>query len=77
MVSFFVNGLTGIPGVEIGDALSWKSDRVSLEDVSSLDNINFEPLLNTAQSYASKLIDRGLEPRFLYRFIVLSSTFTS
>ncbi|MEA5574389.1 hypothetical protein [Calothrix sp. UHCC 0171] len=62
MVSFFVNGLTGIPGVEIGDALSWKSDQVSLEDVSSLDNINFEPLLNTAQSHASKVIDREIAP---------------
>ncbi|MEM7592361.1 MAG: hypothetical protein AAF383_12705 [Cyanobacteria bacterium P01_A01_bin.83] len=62
MISFFINGLTGIPGVEIGDALSWKSDQVCLKDASTLGHINFEPLLNTAQSYASKLIDTEITP---------------
>lgn len=62
MISFFVNGLTGIPGVEIGDALSWKSDQICLKDASNLEHINFETLLNTANSHASKLIDTEITP---------------
>ena len=62
MVSFFVNGLTGIPGVEIGDALSWKSDQICLKDASILSHINFDLLLDTAHSYASKLIDTEITP---------------
>ncbi|NJN11594.1 MAG: hypothetical protein HC815_27920 [Richelia sp. RM1_1_1] len=62
MVSFFINGLTGITGVEIGDALSWKSDQIYLKDASNLSQINFESLLNTANSHASKLIDIEITP---------------
>ncbi|NJL79563.1 MAG: hypothetical protein HC917_13260 [Richelia sp. SM2_1_7] len=62
MISFFINALTGIPGVEIGDALSWKSDQICLKDASNLAHINFEPLLNTANSHASKLIDTEITP---------------
>lgn len=62
MVSFFVNGLTGIPGVDIGDALSWKSDQICLKDASNLSHLNFEPLLDTVNSHASKLIDIEITP---------------
>ena len=33
-----------------------------MKDASNLEHINFEPLLNTANSHASKLIDTEITP---------------
>ena len=62
MVTFFVNGITGVPGVEIGDALSWKSDQMPLNSVNPLQEVQFEKLLDIASEYASKLIDAEITP---------------
>ncbi|NES22284.1 MAG: hypothetical protein F6K41_26025 [Symploca sp. SIO3E6] len=62
MVSFFINGITGVAGVEIGDALSWESDRIPLAEIDSLKEINGEQLLSIAQNWSSQVIDTEITP---------------
>ncbi|MGK7877599.1 MAG: hypothetical protein AB4426_31155 [Xenococcaceae cyanobacterium] len=62
MVSFFVNGLTGVAGVEIGDALLWSSDRIDVNSTSDRPQINFEQLLNIGEKKAVQLIDTEITP---------------
>ncbi|NET59995.1 MAG: hypothetical protein F6K47_28760 [Symploca sp. SIO2E6] len=62
MVSFFINGITGVAGVDIGDALSWESDRIPLAEIDSIREINGEQLLSIAQNWASQVIDTEITP---------------
>ncbi|MGB7440111.1 MAG: hypothetical protein WA919_03515 [Coleofasciculaceae cyanobacterium] len=62
MVSFFINGITGVCGVEIGDALSWQSDQMPIPEINPIAELNFEQLLRAAKSNAQQLIEAEITP---------------
>ncbi len=64
MVSFWVNGITGVTGVDLGDALLWTVDRIaspSIEEQTAT-AINYEQLLQIGSQHSEQLIDRELIP---------------
>ena len=61
MISFFINELTGVSPVEIGDALLWKSDWIAVDDTSLPQSQTDEFLSILIQKQAEDLIRRDLE----------------
>jgi hypothetical protein len=62
MVSFWVNGITGVTGVELGDALLWTVDRTATPSIDEQTNMNFEQLLQIGSHHSEQLIERELLP---------------
>jgi ribosomal protein L36 len=62
MVSFWVNGITGVTGVELGDALLWTVDRTATPPIDEQTNTNFEQLLQIGSQHSERLIERELLP---------------
>jgi hypothetical protein len=60
MVSFWVNGITGVTGVELGDALLWTVDRTATPAIDEQTNIDFEQLLQIGKKHSEQLIEREL-----------------
>jgi hypothetical protein len=59
LASFWLNGLTGVAGVDVGDALLWSSDRTSIPEDIELDAALVWPL---AQQVAREAIEREIAP---------------
>lgn len=59
LASFWLNGLTGVAGVDVGDALLWKSDRTAIPEDVKLDASVIWPL---AQQVAREEIEREIVP---------------
>lgn len=59
LVSFWLNGLTGVAGVDVGDALLWSSDRTSIPEDVKLDAALVWPI---AQQVAREEIEREIVP---------------
>jgi hypothetical protein len=62
MVSFWVNGITGVTGVNLDDALLWKVDRISPPPIEEQINFDLEQLLEICQEHSEQLIERELNP---------------
>jgi hypothetical protein len=62
MVSFFVNGITGVSGINIGSALSWKSDRIEMPSEEERLNLDYEHLWAISQQTASEYIEEEIKP---------------
>ena len=64
MVSNWVNGVTGVTGVDLGDALLWMVDRIespSIEEKTAT-ALNYEELLQIGSQHSEQLIERELIP---------------
>ena len=62
MVSFWVNGITGVTGVDLGDALLWTVDRIATPPIEEETALNFEQLLQIGSQYSEQVIERELTP---------------
>ena len=71
MLSFFINGITGVTGVSIGDALMWASDLVEsncllpgadLKSNDSYPEIDWDNLLAICQQTATDAIELEIAP---------------
>ncbi|MGB5632015.1 MAG: hypothetical protein WBM86_04435, partial [Waterburya sp.] len=62
MVSNWVNGVTGVTGVDLGDALLWTVDRIAPPSIEEGIALNYEQLLQIGSQYSEQLIDRELIP---------------
>jgi hypothetical protein len=62
LVSFFVNGLTGVAGMDVSQALAWASDRIMASEEEIRECLDFDQVLTTLHAYAPQLIDRELKP---------------
>jgi hypothetical protein len=60
LVSFIINELTGVTPVEIGDALFWESDRISVDNQSTPLSIPIEELLKLIEHQSAILIGTSL-----------------
>ena len=61
LVSFIINELTGVTEVEIGDALFWESDRISVDNQHSKPLLPVEELSGLIEKTAARLIKAELE----------------
>ena len=59
LVSFWLNGLTGVSGVDVGTALLWSSDRIGIPEDVELDS---SLIWDIAQQVAQEAIERQIEP---------------
>ncbi len=71
MLSFFINGITGVTGVEIGDALMWSDDLIESErllpllenqDQSCYPEVDWDFLLAICQGRSQQLIEQEIQP---------------
>ncbi|MGK7914552.1 MAG: hypothetical protein AB4038_03275, partial [Prochloraceae cyanobacterium] len=62
MVSFWVNGITGVTGVDLGDALLWTVDRIASGPTEERAALNYEQLLQIGSQHSEQLIERELLP---------------
>ncbi len=62
MVSFWVNGITGVTGVDLGDALLWTVDRIESPSIEEGTALNYEQLLQIGSQHSEQLIERELIP---------------
>ena len=62
MVSFWLNGITGVTGVDLGNALLWTVDRRSSPSIEETQTINYEKLLQIGMQHSEQLIERELIP---------------
>ncbi len=62
MVSFWVNGITGVTGVDLGDALLWTVDRIASPPEEEQMALNYEQLLQIGSQHSEQLIERELIP---------------
>ncbi|MDJ0594298.1 MAG: hypothetical protein QNJ72_30705 [Pleurocapsa sp. MO_226.B13] len=62
MVSFWVNGITGVTGVDLGDALLWTVDRIESPSIEEVPPLNYEQLLQIGSQHSEQLIERELIP---------------
>ena len=62
MVSFWINGITGVTGVDLGDALLWTVDRRSSPSIEDQEAINYPELLQIGLQHSEQLIERELIP---------------
>ena len=62
MVSFWVNGITGVTGVDLGDALLWTVDRIAPPLIEDGQALNYEELLQIGSQHSEQLIERELIP---------------
>ncbi|NJO99045.1 MAG: hypothetical protein HC764_26165 [Pleurocapsa sp. CRU_1_2] len=60
MVSFWVNGITGVTGVDLGDALLWTVDRQSPPSIEDGTVIDYPELLQIGSQHSEQLIEREL-----------------
>ncbi|MGL5035866.1 MAG: hypothetical protein ACRC6M_18930 [Microcystaceae cyanobacterium] len=60
MISFFINGLTGVAPVDIGDALLWQSDRISVNPHTQLAIISSDELTPIIEKFSSQQITENL-----------------
>ena len=60
MVSFWINGITGVTGVDLGDALLWTVDRRSSPSIEDQEAINYPELLQIGTQHSERLIEREL-----------------
>ncbi|UXE58744.1 MAG: hypothetical protein KA717_22300 [Woronichinia naegeliana WA131] len=60
MISFFVNGLTGVAPVEIGDALLWQSDRIAIDPQYQPQIISIEELTPIIEKISGNMITENL-----------------
>ncbi|MBD0389698.1 MAG: hypothetical protein ICV54_25145 [Nostoc sp. C3-bin3] len=61
LVSFIINELTGVTPVEIGDALFWESDRISVDDQETPLSIPIDELLKLIEHQSAILIGTSLD----------------
>lgn len=61
MVSFIINSQTGVTPVEIGSALFWSADRISVDNQQPTKAIPFEELSFLIEKQSAKLIQAELE----------------
>ncbi|MBD2682916.1 MULTISPECIES: hypothetical protein [Nostoc] len=61
LVSFIINELTGVTPVEIGDALFWESDRISVDDQETPLSIPIDELLKLIEHQSAILVGTSLE----------------
>jgi hypothetical protein len=61
LVSFIINELTGVTPVDIGDALFWESDRISVDDQQTPLSIPIEELLKLIEHQSAILIGTSLD----------------
>jgi hypothetical protein len=61
MVSFIINELTGVTPVEIGDALFWEADRISVDNQQPRAAMPVEELSSLIEKTSAKLIRAELE----------------
>ncbi|RKZ48151.1 MAG: hypothetical protein DRR16_14810 [Candidatus Parabeggiatoa sp. nov. 3] len=61
LVSFFLNALTGVAPIEIGDALLWESDRMAVVEESPELSVSFETLSGIIENISQSLIEDELE----------------
>jgi hypothetical protein len=59
LASFWLNGVTGVAGVDVGHALLWESDRIPIPEGVALDGFAIWPL---AQQVAREEIEREIAP---------------
>ena len=59
LASFWLNGLTGVAGVDVGNALLWESDRTEVPFDVEWDN---SLVWNIAQQVAEEAIEREIKP---------------
>ncbi len=62
MVSFWVNGVTGVAGVDIGDALLWTVDRIAPPPSEEQMAVEWGHLLEICSHHGSQLIEQELIP---------------
>ncbi len=62
MVSFWINGITGVTGVDLGDALLWTVDRICSPSIEEQTAINYPELLQIGTQHSQQLIERELIP---------------
>ncbi len=62
MVSFWVNGITGVTGVDLGDALLWTVDRIASPPPEEVTALNYSQLLLIGSQHSEQLIERELIP---------------
>ncbi|MGK7916371.1 MAG: hypothetical protein AB4038_12655 [Prochloraceae cyanobacterium] len=62
MVSFWVKGITGVTGVDLGDALLWTVDRIASPPIEEVPALDFEQLLQIGSQHSEQLIERELIP---------------
>jgi len=56
MISFIINELTGVTPVEIGDALFWEADRISVDNQQLSPSMPVESLSSLIEKQSAKLI---------------------
>lgn len=61
MVSFFVNELTGVAPVDIGDALLWEADRIEIAEGMAQSAVAFEKLSQAIAKTAERFVDKDIE----------------
>ncbi|BAY67132.1 hypothetical protein NIES22_72950 (plasmid) [Calothrix brevissima NIES-22] len=61
LVSFIINELTGVTPVEIGDALFWESDRISIDNQETPLSMPLDELLKLIEHQSAILIGTSLE----------------
>ena len=62
MVSFWINGITGVTGVDLGNALLWTVDRICSPSIEEQTGINYPELLQIGSQHSKQLIERELIP---------------
>jgi hypothetical protein len=62
MTSFFINGITGCPGVDVGDALLWETDRIEADIEENPIAISVEELSRIIEKTAKQAVNREIEP---------------
>ncbi|NJK55962.1 MAG: hypothetical protein HC939_08165 [Pleurocapsa sp. SU_5_0] len=62
MVSFWLNGITGVTGVNLGDALLWTVDRIASPPIEESPDLNYPELLQIGTQHCERLIERELIP---------------
>jgi ribosomal protein L36 len=62
MVSFWLNGVTGVTGVDLGDALLWTVDRIASSSIDENPMLNYPELLQIGTQHSERLIERELIP---------------
>ncbi len=60
LVSFWVNGLTGVRGVDVGDALLWSSDRYDLMEIEDIPDVDWQSLSQIAQTASHQYVEQEL-----------------
>lgn len=60
LASFWVNGLTGVRGVGVGDALLWTGDRYDLMETEELPDVDWRSLSEIAKTASHQYVEQEL-----------------